>query len=739
MQVALLVLGTQHVHDFAVLGSASRALGLALGVAFEAVLVEGVAAQEIAEVSCFLAVLVDFAFIVLYLLALPLQLIDEVFQLDLQVPFMVHVFLSQEDSVVVVASLPENLDGDLHIEVDLAFTALLKYGAGGPRRYNMAAIIELILRSSVVWSALASDCLCRACRYAVRLWILCASKNFLMTYDGSSFPMNTHPSISGEDVEGAPLRHHIHDVIEGGTLVSIEGEAGPSFVRLVQVHAFLTGHNELGVLGRVCQGGAAQRTAVCIQLYFRERRSAAVLLKDISQNNVTPAGVTRRDSARKNKVFPIIHRVLHGVFVKEDEFSPLVQKNSGHVPTHIQETVTQSQSITHLRRTDMASSKKLVLAAASLVSAGDEDWRLGQLLRLALSHASLPSETPPLETSSWTTALSGFFFFVTAAPFLSNLSRGGAAGGQVGLCHAALQLCASYTRFLCLCLGTDITQALCCPHCPLSSSISSSFSWTKALTLGLLFFLGTPEFPPVGLLWIFFLGFSSVSFQAPLATASMVLKTLSTFDTAGLHFLKIFFAWHGVSPSCGGVAWVEVEVTEESEGEGADHSPPVSQDLGGPAVIQAWMFLPHQGAVAFAEEEEGIHRPPCPLFTRVLLHFLRCACTLHMVPSTFNYTHLLQLLFILLFLLLGEIQSLFGEKWVPLQALAFGTLALPGLGLASFRIAQPPSMCLLLKDLASLVSRWFWSQVKLLMPDRTLRLGVVPPLSSFSRTINGTK
>lgn len=70
----------------------------------------------------------------------------EVFQLDLQVPFMVHVFLSQEDSVVVVASLPENLDGDLNIEVDLTFTALLKYGAGGPRRYNMAAIIELIVR-----------------------------------------------------------------------------------------------------------------------------------------------------------------------------------------------------------------------------------------------------------------------------------------------------------------------------------------------------------------------------------------------------------------------------------------------------------------------------------------------------------------------------------------------------------------------------------------------------------------
>lgn len=46
MQVAFLVLCTQHIHDFAVLWSASRALGLALSVAFKAVLVEGVAAQE---------------------------------------------------------------------------------------------------------------------------------------------------------------------------------------------------------------------------------------------------------------------------------------------------------------------------------------------------------------------------------------------------------------------------------------------------------------------------------------------------------------------------------------------------------------------------------------------------------------------------------------------------------------------------------------------------------------------
>lgn len=47
VQVSFLVLRAQHVHDFAVLRSARRALGLALGVAFEAVLVEGVAAQEV--------------------------------------------------------------------------------------------------------------------------------------------------------------------------------------------------------------------------------------------------------------------------------------------------------------------------------------------------------------------------------------------------------------------------------------------------------------------------------------------------------------------------------------------------------------------------------------------------------------------------------------------------------------------------------------------------------------------
>lgn len=55
----------------------------------------------------------------------------------------------------------------------------------------------------------------------------------------------------------------------GQKLVSIEGKAGPSFIRLIQVHTFITSHNELGILGRICQGGAAQGTSMCIQLDFR--------------------------------------------------------------------------------------------------------------------------------------------------------------------------------------------------------------------------------------------------------------------------------------------------------------------------------------------------------------------------------------------------------------------------------------------------------------------------------------
>lgn len=50
----------------------------------------------------------------------------------------------------------------------------------------------------------------------------------------------------------------------GQQLVSIESEAGPSFIRLVQVHTFVSSHNELGVLGRIRQTGAAQGTSMRI-------------------------------------------------------------------------------------------------------------------------------------------------------------------------------------------------------------------------------------------------------------------------------------------------------------------------------------------------------------------------------------------------------------------------------------------------------------------------------------------
>jgi len=63
---------------------------------------------------------------------------------------------------------------------------------------------------------------------------------------------------------------------------------------------------------------------------------------------------------------------------------------------------------------------------------------------------------------------------------------------------------------------------------------------------------------------------------------------------------------------------------------GLQHSPPISQDFGGPPVVKTWVFLAHQGAVAFAKEQEGIHRPACPLLAGVLLNFLRCASTLHL-------------------------------------------------------------------------------------------------------------
>lgn len=50
----------------------------------------------------------------------------EVFQLYLQVPFVMHVFLCQENRMTVVAGLSQDLDGDLDVKVDFTFTALLK-------------------------------------------------------------------------------------------------------------------------------------------------------------------------------------------------------------------------------------------------------------------------------------------------------------------------------------------------------------------------------------------------------------------------------------------------------------------------------------------------------------------------------------------------------------------------------------------------------------------------------------
>lgn len=52
------------------------------------------------------------------------------------------MFLSQEDSVAVVASLPENLDGDFNIKVYFIFTALFKYSVGRQHIYDVPTIID---------------------------------------------------------------------------------------------------------------------------------------------------------------------------------------------------------------------------------------------------------------------------------------------------------------------------------------------------------------------------------------------------------------------------------------------------------------------------------------------------------------------------------------------------------------------------------------------------------------------
>lgn len=60
----------------------------------------------------------------------------EVFELDLQVPLVVHVFLSQEDGVAVVAGLAKYFDGDLDVKVHLALAALLAAECTGRQSYN---------------------------------------------------------------------------------------------------------------------------------------------------------------------------------------------------------------------------------------------------------------------------------------------------------------------------------------------------------------------------------------------------------------------------------------------------------------------------------------------------------------------------------------------------------------------------------------------------------------------------
>lgn len=54
----------------------------------------------------------------------------------------------------------------------------------------------------------------------------------------------------------------------GQQFMPIKSKAGPSLIRLVQVHTFISSHDELGILGGICQTGAAQGTPMCIQFYF---------------------------------------------------------------------------------------------------------------------------------------------------------------------------------------------------------------------------------------------------------------------------------------------------------------------------------------------------------------------------------------------------------------------------------------------------------------------------------------
>lgn len=71
----------------------------------------------------------------------------------------------------------------------------------------------------------------------------------------------------------------------GQQFVAIKSKAGSSPIGLVQVHALITRHDELGILGGVCQGGAEQGAPMRIELYL------GVLL---DRQGVALRGETRR-------------------------------------------------------------------------------------------------------------------------------------------------------------------------------------------------------------------------------------------------------------------------------------------------------------------------------------------------------------------------------------------------------------------------------------------------------------
>lgn len=49
--------------------------------------------------------------------------------------------------------------------------------------------------------------------------------------------------------------------------MALKGKAGPTFVWLIEVDTLISGNNELQVLRRVAQGGAAQTTTMGVQLH----------------------------------------------------------------------------------------------------------------------------------------------------------------------------------------------------------------------------------------------------------------------------------------------------------------------------------------------------------------------------------------------------------------------------------------------------------------------------------------